>query len=304
MEKEPVTKSRAPNGAWEWIGYITAGLIATTMFATWSALHGLFKMGKKAYQAKTARGAKPTSAMTPSATLAQAVMGTVNPFNPASAFASMDGQGWSVTFRQYQGRIERTLKTRRERLAWQRSHTAFSRVELTAFTPEQAAASKLSYDMHGAKLFTAKELGRRKFGQAPVPEVIESDIEQNLAPLPAAPFQAQQTEGGGVANDVSSDQSNAASKVSEASGLVTTAGVIDVQIEGRKPYKTFSMSVRGDDGLMHEFAGNDLHEKFNARAFSVGDHIKVVKSRVQFTVGGRNRSKNVFEIDVVEKCMR
>jgi hypothetical protein len=304
VEKEPVNKSRAPNGAWEWIGYLSAGLIATTAFAIWSILQGLFKLCKKTYLAKKASAATAVSAMSPPATLAQAVMGTVNPFKPATAFASMDGQGWSVTFRQYQGRIERTLKTRRERLSWQRSHTAFSRVELTAYTPEQAAAAKLSYDIHGAKLFTAKELGRRKFGQAPVTEVIESDIEQNLAPLPAAPVQAQQTEGGGVANDVSSDQSNAASKVSEATGLVTSAGVIDVQIEGRKPYKTFSMSVRGDDGLTQEFAGQDLHEKFTARAFSVGDHIKVVKSRVQFTVGGRNRSKNVFEIDVVEKCIR
>jgi hypothetical protein len=303
MENKTPNSGRKPvNGFWEWVGYLAAAMLFMATALLWKSILAIASKGVASYKARKGnRTHTPGLASSSLPTLGQHVMGVINPFDPAIAFASVSGDGWSVTLRQYQGRIERTLKTRRDRMSWQRAHTAFNRVELSAFTPDDAKAAKLTYDLHGAKQFTQKELGRRKF-TAPAVELIDAeiDLQQAASPQPES-MQQEQIATATVASDEMSTKGKA---VAEASGVVVSAGVIDVQIEGKKPYKTFSMSVKASDGLMHEFAGNDLHEKFNAREFSVGDHITVIKSRVQFTVGGRNRSKNVFAIDVIEKCMR
>jgi hypothetical protein len=303
MENKTPNPGRKPiNGFWEWVGYLSAAIVCISAALLWKFISTIAIKSIETYKARKAnRLSMPVVAASASTSLGQSVMGKTNPFTPAIAFASLSGEGWSVSFRQYSGSIERTLKTRRDRMSWQRAHAAFSRAELKAFTPEDAKAAKLPYDLHGAKQFTHKEMGRRKF-LAPAVDLIDADIDFQPAEAPqpeVPPWEELPIAAVGL-----EEKSTKGKAVAEALGTVVSAGVIDVQIEGKKPYKTFSMSVKGSDGLMHEFAGNDLHEKFNSREFSVGDQIKVVKSRVQFTVGGRSRSKNVFAIDVIEKCLR
>lgn len=200
----------------------------------------------------------------------------------------------SMQMRFYAGaspRIERTLKVPSIRKDWQRSTLAFERVTLSTFTPAIAEKAGLAFSFDGAHKFSKTELqnGRKAAPEQPVIQQRASLAAQ--APAPTLLL-------GGNTGD-------AQNQVSEAEGVLTSAGSATITPKSGRPYTTFTVVLATANGEV-SFSGEELKKKFNNREFGLQDLLAVKQTKEQFEVKGadgpQQRSRNVYTVSVLKKA--
>ena len=212
-------------------------------------------------------------------------------FEVARCFSHVAGEGWKVSILGYENKFIRILKTPRERFHFQRAREAFDREQMIPFTMELAVANNLPFNITGCQRFTKNELSGLKL-KVPVHNIVDAE------PLDSKPTQQIQSL---PSNPENGDSAAEHKKIEEAFGRIQSAGIVEITPEGKAPYKIFSINILSKDGQTKEFRGKDLSEKFQAREFELGDTVKLICSKVDFTVGKVKRSKNVFVIHVIQK---
>lgn len=211
-------------------------------------------------------------------------------FEPAQAVLGVHEDEFSLYMRAFNDRIERTLKTDRERDSWMRARFAFTRTELKPFTREDAKQLGLAFTFGGAVTFTSREMAGR-LPKRQVVEIREPDAVEHVQKTVLTKADSHE----GVADDKS------ASTV-EYTGKVIAAGLVDIRPEGRPAYTTFGISLKSSSGEIVELQGVELREKFEARHFDLYDVIHVIKSKTNFMAGKQKRTKNSFAVRVLEKA--
>ena len=211
-------------------------------------------------------------------------------FIPALALKNAHEDEWSLYMRLFPDRIERTLKTERDRLPWMRANLAFKRTPLEPLTRELAEKAKVDFSFDGAVVLTKKEFSGQYFekpSQRPIEDA--SPTISMSAPKSVAP-------------KADADGDDSPTGQVEYTGKVVSAGVVEINPEKGNPYNTFLVTLRSDNGETHDLQGVDLRDQFHRRVFSVNDVIHVLKKTESYKKGNQKRKKNSFAIQVLKRA--
>lgn len=180
-----------------------------------------------------------------------------------------------VDMRLYSNRIARMLK---KQCISPSGDFGYERVYLSDFTTDCAKKAGLNFTIADCIRFTKNELGGK-----------------NESPKSEKP----------VFNNNSFQEQKKSTIPKKAKGKIVFAGENTIQPIGGRPYQTFSMSLRTDDGDVI-FSGVDLEKKFRAGHFAVGDVVFIEKTIAEFVneFGGKRevRVRNEYKVTVIKKA--
>lgn len=183
-----------------------------------------------------------------------------------------------VDMRLYSNRIARMLK---KHCVNQAGDSGYERIYLSDFTTDCAKKAGLNFTIADCIQFTKAELGNTE---------------------PKKPKEPKES----VFNKGPIYQEEKKSTIpKKAKGKIVFAGENTIQPISGRPYQTFSMSLRTDDGDVI-FSGVDLEKKFRAGHFAVGDVVFIEKTIAEFVneFGGKRevRVRNEYKVTVIKKA--
>jgi hypothetical protein len=238
----------------------------------------------------------------------------VERFETACRIKEAEVDGRHLTMRLYMGsnaRIERIVRIPCERKMFMRSSMAYERRAISPYTPREARASGLPFTLEGCLKWTQsvglKDIALQQLKESD-PEVVSRLLEdQDLLDKQRRAALAALSKSIPVPEPEPENPDRETGKIlSHVIGLVTAAGDKRICPPDAKAYWTFVVQVQDSRGENHEFIGKDLKEKFQQRAFTVGDRIDITKRQAKFAIGdeksSKSRFKNFYTVQVVERC--
>lgn len=218
-------------------------------------------------------------------------MHSCDQFSGSSSFRSFQKDGQTVDMRLHLGdsaRIESVLKVPCERLHWMRSKTDVSkRLALATFTPLIATQLGLPFNFDGAQKFISSSASLKAIAATEQKHVSASPLD-HVSSIPHTRL-----------NESAGSESEGVSV--EVIGTVVSAGQSKVSPKGKLPYTTFTVILLTSAGEV-SMSGVELKEKFEDNSYGIGDYISVKKTRVEYKVDEKNRTKNSYAVTMLKRA--